>query len=272
MDPQVNQSSQTDSSGVSFGSPEVVVPLSSPSTPAVPIPPELPKQSLFLVKLAQVLLGVAILAAVAYFVGTFVTGKKVTPTPTFSPAAVSSPTPTPDPTANWKTYTMKGFQFKYPDNLFAVDDSSLELPNSVVIYKEEQDLENCHKRKLYEAGKFTCFPSISLSYSIVTGAPSEGFVDGIEYVRYINPQGVEMIKNKTQLGGMVGSADVLAYVVNSFQIYKVDIGTFTANCYPTPCPNISDKEFVNRQNELLNQILSTFKFLVASPTPSATPQ
>lgn len=75
---------------------------------------EIPQAVSPLTKIAKVLLVVSLLALAAYFVGTFVSNKKVvTPTPTLVPTPVA----TIDPTVDWKTYTNNkfGISLKYPD-------------------------------------------------------------------------------------------------------------------------------------------------------------
>jgi len=48
--------------------------------------------------------------------------KQITPTPAI---VQSTPTPTPDPTANWKTYknTLYGYEFKYPSDIIPYDNN-----------------------------------------------------------------------------------------------------------------------------------------------------
>ncbi|MEK7550527.1 MAG: hypothetical protein AAB535_01975 [Patescibacteria group bacterium] len=92
------------------------VELAAIPTPVVPEIPEPPKSS-FLTKLAKFLLLISFLAIAAYFAGTYVLNKKSAVTPT--PAVTSSSAPTTDPTANWKTYppsTTIGlpYTFRYP--------------------------------------------------------------------------------------------------------------------------------------------------------------
>ena len=259
MDPQVNQSSQTDSSGVSFGSPEVVVPPSSPSTPAVPIPPELPKQSLFLVKLAQVLLGVSILAIIAYFVGTFVTAKKVTLTPT--PSVLPSPVATIDPMADWKTYTNArlAFSFQYPNDLLITSQGPDQNTNTVFFVSSEAEkvkVENCIKQIECYSYPFRIMvnntkkdANLSLENYLIKIGYSQGddtqevFVDGMRGLK-INFEGVGSGSN---IFISLGSESVVHINTNAIQEEQANLKT-------------------------LNQILSTFKFLEAGATPSATPQ
>jgi len=251
MDPQVNQSSQTDSSGVSFGSPEVVVPPSSPSTPAVPIPPELPKQSLFLVKLAQVLLGVSILAIIAYFVGTFVTAKKVTLTPT--PSVLPSPATIPDPIANWEVYinTQNNYSIKYPKSFLSLicPNEELTLTNRSVdeVRPGPIEMSTCAR-----GGRYTLETK---TYPSPQPAPQETKYYKIE-------------ERTITLGGVPAKQYTYTFT-------NVEVGPFPV-WYTIARVNKNNKTYEvyfddNDSLILFDQILSTFGFLEASSTPLVSP-
>lgn len=223
----------------------------SQTTPEAPPPPPTPtKKSNPVLWLAIGFLFLSIVGGGGYFVMNFAKRPQPTPSPTPTP----TPTETPDPTASWKTYTNEniGFLLKYPS------DWSL---------------------KPYDIS--TNYPLHGL-VQLASNINSES-LDGMIILSYWDNQNrlsLEEIENKYK--GEAGGPDI--YFPNGEMIdflgkqaYKGE----NVSCAPMMCDRIAIiKETkvieikslygaVNRNKEIFDQILSTFKFIEA--TPSATP-
>lgn len=231
MDPQ---NSQPVTPPTTLVTPTPLTPLSIPSTPNLPaIPfPEVPKPSSPLTKIAVFLLIISILSLAAYFIGTFVSGKKViSPTPTPTPLSSPSPVAILDLTANWKTYSNAELSFKYPDtwqmNGLTISSSSPGIKLSIV----------------------------SSNSSLMNECMKETFsgIDGDVFVKAFS---------RVATGEMCSTNDSTPR----------EIWIIPSSTKFTPGISFQYSSLESIQAEMVfDQILSTFKFLGASPTPSATP-
>lgn len=165
-----------------------------------------------------------------------------------TPVASPTPSATADPTASWKIFTGKFFQYKYPDDLSPVDQKTND---AIYLYQSKQ-----------AADKATNYPLIQIGYSIANGAPKDS-----NFIEYTNPNGLTVMKNKDAIGGMGNSVVVDAYLTEGTTIYRITIQTTPEGYWETLYPNdkLSENEAMTKEFDLLNQILSTFKFLGQTP-------
>jgi hypothetical protein len=212
-----------------------------------------------------ILILLVLIAGGAYHFGT---KNKIIPTPVASVQPSSSPTASQAPNgdlANWKTYSGKVFQYKYPDNLYLVD---LNYNDSVGLFanKESADTSaNCVKNKLGTPQK-PCPESliqIMINSADAQSAPQTASTTGdVKFSLSTNPQGLQMSKNEEAIGGMGKSIVFTAFVVNNPTIYTITVQTTPTGYWQSLYPNDTktDNEIISAESAILNQILSTFKF------------
>jgi len=156
-----------------------------------------------------------------------------------------SPSPTPDPTANWKTYTNQKliFSFKYPDNLVFKD-----LGNSVIDFSDSKNNTN------FNLNGFEILSSV-------------------DYQKYLSER-----KSSGNLQNQKAFTD------SQDRLWQTDMGlgevyNFTGilnqqdKFYVVSLQSGSDQEADGGANfrDFANQILSTFKFVNPTISPSASP-
>ncbi|HKB88714.1 MAG TPA: hypothetical protein VKC53_03640 [Patescibacteria group bacterium] len=156
---------------------------------------------------------------------------------------VASPTPvaTTDPTANWKTYidSKKTFSFQYPDTSIIKSDSlsvdgSIEFNNFVLFREKSNQLLSDYVSKLNDS---------NLSPTTIT--KTVGTLSTIEWIGSYKNAPTHYVSFK-----------------NEGYIYNLGL---------TP---LDESNGINAQNRVFfDQILSTFKFISASPSsvPKTTP-
>jgi hypothetical protein len=221
--------------------PEIPPVVPTPSTPPVtPVDtntfiPETPKKGSPILIIAIILAIVALLAVVAYVFG----AKYFNPKPTPTPVVVVTPTPTPDVTVNWKTYNNSeiGFGLKYP---------------------QEWTLQATSTGRV-------------ASFDTKSGIPGEFFV---AYQKNIGSLTQWLLDNKA--GEITNTINVNA---NQFSVIKG--GTlYVSREYAIKVKTDSYLRLVIEPypnsvvfDEVINQILSTFKFTEATSlgSPTASP-
>lgn len=217
--------------------PTVEEPIITPTTPPPPLVHEVPKPGSSLSKIAMLLIVIAVLAIAAYFVGTKFLGQRSVAIPT--PVVTSTPTSTPDVTANWKIYRSEslGFEIKYPSVISMGEEFNDQNNRGVELKSEETNIW------------------IDLEKAGDTELKNYYYLD--------NP-----IKSTAQMGGQTAN------------VYESETGYCDGPVCSKPfiayvTRKGSDFYIVEFQGDvelsgLENQILSTFKFLGASPTASAS--
>jgi hypothetical protein len=231
--------------------PEVPPAISAtPTTPVAPIEtnafvPENPKKSSPLLIIAIILAVVALLAVVAYFFGAKYFAPQLTSTPT--PVAVLTPSPTIDPTANWKAYTNTtlGFSFKYPETW--IESGPLSKEDTTIIYVTSDEKIGTGSEPL----------QYYLWVTNVNKLPDSQFSKEI-----IN--NATFYKSDSAVPSRFGA---LAFFITKDE--KQYIGIFL-----TPYDGVISAKFPSQDKyvSIFDQILSTFKFIEATPTvsPSAS--
>jgi hypothetical protein len=212
-----------------------------------------------------ILILLVLIAGGAYYFG--ITKNKTASNPIVSIKPSSNPivNPTVDPTANWKTYRGKIFQYKYPDNLYLVD---LNYNDSADLFanKESADTSaDCIKNKLGTPQKSCPGSLIQIminSADAQTASQTASTTGDVKFSLSTNPQGLQMSKNEEAIGGMGKSLVFTAFVVKNPTIYTITVQTTPTGYWQSLYPNDTktDNEIISAESALLNQILSTFKF------------
>ncbi|OGG14810.1 hypothetical protein A2773_06950 [Candidatus Gottesmanbacteria bacterium RIFCSPHIGHO2_01_FULL_39_10] len=210
----------------------------TPSSPPIPPPPAggTPKFPLF-----PILGGIVLIVSIA--TGAYLLGKSqgnskadISPSPTSSLYPEPSRRATPDPTANWKTYTNSkyNYQLSYPPNFTATTDESGQIPGVLVANSDKTITIALTAPTGSLAGnaseKLIPVPDLKFIINGVTYTPEEAFYFPSEklYKFRINP----LLKDGKTWG-----------------FDGVDIFSFYGS-YTKP-----------EDIKLINQILSTFKFV-----------
>lgn len=228
--------------------------------PVTPQPiPELPKKDNHGITIAAMAIFVLLaLGAVAFLyyqnqqLKTMLAGYQASASPT--------PTATTDPTANWKVYIndFYSFSFKYPANISqdkngSVGGTFLGSPKSIISFADQSTI-----REATDA-PFDGFTIYQLSYS---DSSIESFLKKEVAARKASPRGIENeeIKNITIDGK------------NSFYIdVEINIRQYFI---PSSNNKIILFSTVRRDEDfllILDQVLSTFKFISPTASPSAKP-
>lgn len=248
---------------------------SDPPTPIIPsvmpaetntVTPESPKKGSPLIMIAIILALVAILAVVAYVFGAKLLNIKPTPTPTLTPIVVVTPSPAPDVTASWKTFTSScGFSVKYPDGWnaqkFFVQDSSdscafLMAPD----YKQGSDTRTGFSITLTRLLKGNINQDTNYKASINT---TDDYIKSIESLQ----QPLVSVKNK--ISATYGSLSGTQFDYDAFESTTTFI--FLQNNYFWIIDWPTTSQYSGQYRESLDQILSTFQFVGATPSASPTP-
>jgi hypothetical protein len=183
--------------------------------------------------------------------------------------AVQNPTPVAvvDPTANWKieTNTQFGFEFKYPDNFFAVNQEPQILIgdcNTEVFPDSCPNINNIVIQEQVVAGGDINAIKSNLSYPSYWKNPigEKSTINNVPYCLY-QTEGAAMMHefNSYYYATVVGN-----------QCLVVNLNTSTTNCdayLPLETGNTEQANNYNNcittnknQPDILSQIVSTFKF------------
>lgn len=176
-----------------------------------------------------------------------------TPTPSSTPT--ESISPTPDPTADWKTYENKeyGFSFKYPSNWFLNYDIVSEYPWPLNGPSDPKyDFQ-----QIYNAISANVYPN-----QVWSEMTNSEFFNSLSQINLDETGNIGKVKGKKIFTGITQDnftyeifeikdpemdepySGVEAYILNGQKLAKVTLTSY------------------NQQGiSLLNQILSTFKFL-----------
>ncbi|MEK7186562.1 MAG: hypothetical protein AAB675_04370 [Patescibacteria group bacterium] len=227
--------------------------------PASPVQPEIitPHKSFFSGKL--LLLIIAILILIFAGGGAYLAlNSKTKPVPTVSQAVpTSAPTPTPDPTASWKTYTNAdlGFSIKHPDSI-NVD----EAEGIVVLFQGE-------KKKLPVESPIDPYPAPNIGFLKRSGSSARNACDLELCLNLSNPVASKTMKiidikinsniDAVKITYSNSPYSVEYYIANASGSKAIRVGLTTD--IRDPKNPLSEIELKSRF-ELLNQILSTFKF------------
>ncbi len=191
---------------------------------------------------------------------------KQTPSPSIQPSPTSTPTLTPDSTANWKTYIIKDGKssIKYPES-WVLEDKSKEVD----LYKDgniqlSQDIsisKNGHVFRSYNPmawGPDVCrFPD-----SPPSEIPSDKFKDFVEI------KAAEFTFRRPKTTESASTNNLIWTICKkepNLEMFSTAAG-FGKTWYETPINY--DKELLS----ILDQILSTFKFIDSNQKSAITPK
>lgn len=178
-----------------------------------------------------------------------------------SPSPSSSSTPTPDPTANWKTYTSTrlGVSFKYPDSYLKYVKEGVDIylaPSAGVLGEANGTPMGLTENDFWVDISTQSGTNLSSIDDLVKGNNA-----------YFNAP-----KTKILIGNLPGykishlevvpptvSVDYRGVVLKEGVVYNISLSAFK-------------KEVLLKNEETFDQILSTFKFFGASPTPTCRPR
>jgi len=172
-----------------------------------------------------------------------------------------SPTSTPDPTASWKTYkdNKQGVEFKYPDNWY----TALCEPDTFCVFLDDKPI------KIPEASEFITPIHVGFNEATNTVTNKKYFEEktleeGIErYKAIFDSKTVKVVEDL-----LVGGKEAAQVSGNSGP------GMLEGEYFEYTLIQMDNKLLViqlfgEKYQNIYNQILSTFKFVEA--TPSATP-
>lgn len=174
----------------------------------------------------------------------------VLPTPSLAPTPQAKPDLTPPATANWKTFTDPSgeFSFKYP---------------TVYILSKLGDSLPLLNRKIY------------WSTSTISSLNCRGDCPIITSTSHVILNGLEATKIKGWIGEIGGNyaQSYIAYEIkypNQNKYLKITLWELPQDIKPeeVPLPNRQVGEINKQEEETFDQILSTFKFLDNSTTPT----
>lgn len=219
-------------------------PIASNSEVATPEPI---KKKFSILTLAVVILIITVLVLAGYILWPKYFNK-VTPVQTPTPIAVATPTTTPDPTADWKIYSDQFINFRYPSE-WTVSDS--EVRSGLNTFHYLIDINNPKQEGPQPA-------TISVSY-------------------WDNNQALDIPTfQKTVKGKPIYSSSYIDINLAGLSGYYTEDGP----CEPVLCKSYTlakDKKIfiidlfepdATNYKQTVNQILSTFKFIEASPSPT----
>jgi hypothetical protein len=229
-------------------------PITAPTPPVATNPPihEIPKKGSPLMIIAVILALVAVLAVAIYVIGAKFLSPQTTRSPT--PAAVVTPSPTPDPTANWKTYLAPdgSFSFKYPANYSL---GYYAGPATPVLLNNRFDWQISKIPTSLCRGD--CALVDSTESAKVGGYQMTKFSGWVGSIGGETPQSYLKYEIKNPLGDN--------YFIMT--LWELDRRSEVQKDYSQerkPGP------ISNADNEIFYQIISTFKFIEATPTASPT--
>jgi hypothetical protein len=239
--------------------PTIVTPPVVPTTPDVAIaqpqtpevPPKPAKKSSPLMVVAIILIILAVLSVVVYVFGS----KFINPKPVSTPTPIAVVTPTPDSTANWKTYTdqINNYSFKYPDGWETYVITGGTNDTLMVAPKAQVDKVK-NTQGSFGGGQFLTM-TINITPSKLSIPQNDEFqqvtseaakIDGVDALRY----STNIIQD---MPGFSAGDRIISVRLNLINKSYMDIG-------------LVDSSY----QDVFNQILSTFKFISASPSASPT--
>jgi hypothetical protein len=215
-----------------------VIPPTSAAPAEANVPsPEMPKKGSPLLIVAIILALVAVLAVVVYVFG----AKLLAPQPTPTPIAVVETTPTPDPTANWKTYTNGKLlvSLRYPTE------------NGLQVFTyPTNDLDIAINKGQYDPLYFELIrlPNLNLQdwYHKAYASTKQ---DQVQPPELQNGPQIDSLNSYKADFNLEGAGKItFIFIQKGIDLYEIHIPT-TAN-------------------STQNQILSTFKFIEATPAAS----
>ena len=213
-----------------------------------------------LVKIAAVLLILAILAVVAYFTGNYFTGLKTKPSPTVvaTEVPVETPSATLDPTVDWKTYSTSTYEVKYPSEIIPK-----EQEGSAVTFSKWGPTQK-EGTELYDGY------SVSFVPREIPNTTLESYVNAkIEEVKKQEVSKVTSGPNVKTINGYRG----LSYVEEGLGTYtQIILESKDKIMFVEISVLVSDPGNLGFQ-EVVDNILSSFKFFEtsASASPKTSP-
>jgi hypothetical protein len=230
------------------------------SIPPVEAKPQRLSKSKGILWIGVVLMGLAAVGVGAYYLGS----QKNADTSISEPAQTQTPTPIPDPTANWKTHTTKDSKFliKYPED-WVLEDKSKEVDlfndGNVQLSQDISISKNGHIFRSYNPlawGPNACLFPDSQSF--------EGSYQ--EFKNFIEIKTSKFTYRRPKITELT-SADNLQWTI----CRKDDSGNFSTasgvgmTWYETPA------SYEEQLLITMDKILSTFKFIEATPSTTITP-
>jgi len=184
------------------------------------------------------------------------TSKKPSPSsPTPIPTTVELISPTPDPTADWKTYTNNrwGYSFKYPSNWFLNNDIVSEYPWPFDGYFDPK----YNYQQIYNAIEAYVYPN-----QVWSDMTNSAFFDSLSRIN-INETG-DVGKNKGKKIFTGTTQDNFTYEIFEINALEKDEPYIGVEAYILNNQKLAKVILTSYNQEgisLLNQILSTFKFI-----------
>lgn len=192
---------------------------------------------------------------------------KASPTPTETLSAVATPestaTPTPDPTAGWKAYNNTKYQFtlKRPTTLDEFDEKVAVVSGSLTTKPEF--ITTLADKSTFQEGTDAPFDGFSIYYIKSLGTLTfDKYIEAEVKAVKASARGLKDAKStKVTIGGVDG--------------YSITSETSITRFF-VPTPDGKSVIVLSRSNKstdfvsTFNQILATFKFTSATPTPKAS--
>ena len=210
----------------------------------------LPNKIIFIIVILLILLGLS---------GTYLAlNSKPKPGPVVSKATPTSiPTPTVDPTADWKVYTNTeaGYQISYPQNI-SIRESRLENVESVELGSYLPPAKIQHVALLIFSGDGK--ETMSISSAININNPNYGFDAKFMAGKIAETSAYPAKVAELQLDG-VQAYSVKPEPVGQFSNWSNS--TIFVNGKRPSSAYVIDVAVTSSKEEIVNQILSTFRFL-----------
>jgi len=174
-----------------------------------------------------------------------------------TPAPIVSPisTATADPTASWRQIISKNWSFKAPSDLHY----NLVEPDENAIVLDPTIKSDIKSQGGFDGSYLIAIQRITSPYPIPTTIPAinntTGYSISVSNKSNITIDGKPAIyQTETQTGGQFPGTNIRAYMIDGTVTYIFGLNDIT-------------------QKDLFDQILSTFKFIETTPTPTsfATP-
>lgn len=221
----------------------------APIQPATSPPQEPVKKKSSILTIAVIFLLVAVFALVGYILWSKYTNQ-TTPSPSPSPVAIATPVATIDPTVNWNTYknTNFGIEFKYPKEWRLINDSEVSTsPNF------DTGLRSSTRKGNQNNEDFVNY-TFGFQKELLDNYNTWKTYDTTKLLRSETIS--ELLFEKYIVADMYHSLNYI-YKTSTNEIFRFNIFPYEEDITPV---SLIDS---------INQVLSTFKFIEASPSSAA---